>query len=115
MKNKLLPVLQIVVNVSCIPLYFIEFIVGVGHLPVEGGGVVEKRFYHSPFENLHDECAWLFYLSLSMIAAAVLCSVIALVGKNRAKWRKVSLIVSVSSLVAAFLIILFSTTVARGY
>ncbi len=116
MKGKILPLLQILINIACVPLYFIAFIVGGGHLPVEGGGVTEKRFYHTPLENLTDmECAWLFYVSIAMIAVAVICSIFALVGKNKAKMRKGSLILSVASVAITAMAILLSTTVARGY
>ncbi len=113
MKNKILSFSQIIANLLCVPVYFINFIVGIDHFPSEGGSIVEKRFYHSPFENLTDmECGWLMYSSFALIAGSVIISIISLMKKENAKLRKTSLIVFV---IFAVLAILFSTTVGREY
>ncbi len=116
MKNKILSFSQIIANLLCVPIYFINFIVGIGHLPTENGDIVEKKFYHSPFENLMDmECGWLMYASFALIAGSVIISIISLMKKENTKLRKTSLIVSVISVIFAALAILFFTTVGRGY
>ncbi len=116
MKNRIMSLLQIVVNLLCVPIYFIKFIVGIGHLPSEDGGIVEKYFYHSPFENLTDmDCGWLMYVSLVLILIAITTSVFSIVKKDNSKLQKSSLVVSIISFVIAVLAILFSTTIGRGY
>ncbi len=100
-----------------VPLYFIKFIIGIGHFPSADGGIIEiKKFYHSPFENLTDMgCIWLMYASLALISASAVLSALGLVRKDSTKLHRASLYFFILSVVISALTVLFSTTVGRGY
>ena len=64
MKKIILPIIKILTSLLTIPLWFIKFFVGVGHMPnVDTGKIEEVRFYHSMYENMNDmDLGLLFYL-----------------------------------------------------
>ncbi len=116
MKKKIINLFQIFINLLLIPIYFIKFIEGVGHLPTEGGGAVIKFFYHSPYENLTDSCfIWALHANFTFILLSVILSLFSLIKKDNSKLDKTSFIISILSVVIASITILLSTTVKRGY
>lgn len=84
MKKRILPITQTVINLALIPLFFINFIVGIGHLPDQNGNITQVRFYHSPFENLSDGgFGILIYITFSLILYSVLLSAACIMCKNK--------------------------------
>ena len=54
MKKLILNISKIIIAIITIPLWFLGFYHGVGHMPnVDTGKIEEVHFYHSMYENLN--------------------------------------------------------------
>ena len=73
MKKVLYPIIKISAPLLTILFWFINFFVGIGHMPnVDTGKIEEVHFYHSMYENIFDiDLGILFYLSIIMVLSSV--------------------------------------------
>ncbi len=116
MKNKIFPVLQILLNLLCVPIYYLEIFrgVGLGYNP-DTGKLFEKYFYHTPLENLKSlDCVFLMYINFILVGIAIFLIVFSLIKKDK-KIRKGSYIFTALSLFVCLITIVLASTVARGY
>ena len=115
MKKAILPIIKILISILTIPLWFIKFFVGVGHLPNETGEIVEVHFYHSMYENINDmDLGILFFLSVIMVIGTVILSIITIKVSNR-KLIKISNALFVITISSFLLFLLIASIVGRGY
>ena len=116
MKNKILNIVKIILSVVTFPLWFIKMFVGIGHLPnQETGEIVEVVFRHSMYENI---CAgahpFLAYIAMAIIIAPIILNVVNLKLSNK-KLQTISNIVFGVAIGLFIILLLFASTVARGY
>ena len=117
MKNTIFPISKIVLSIATIPLWFVKMFVGVGHLPDQATGeIVEVIFRHSMLENVGDLAhPILAYISMAIAVISSVINVIALKYSN-SKRIKIAANVTFGVAMGLFLILmLFASTVARGY
>lgn len=116
-KENIFNVSKILLSLIQIPLWFIEFFRGVGHLPdpEKTDQIVEVRFSHSMFENINDmDCSILFYVSMGLVFLSVIFSCVIL-KHNTKKLTIVSNFISIVSIVSFVIILIVASTVSRGY
>ena len=119
MKKAIWSISKIVLSVATFPLWFVKLFVGVGHLPDhETGESVEVVFRHSIYENLCDGGAP-FLVGLVHIAMATAISAIAVnavnLKANSMKLQCVGNIVFGVAIGSFAILLLYASTVARGY
>ena len=116
MKKIIFPIIKILTSILTIPLWFIEFFVGIGHMPnVDTGKIEEVRFYHSMYENISDmDLGLLFYLSVILVLSSVILSAITTKASDK-KINRISNIAFIITIVIFLLCLLVASTVARGY
>ena len=85
MKKTIVSILELAISVITFPLWFAKIFVGIGHLPNEETGKIEKViFRHSAFENISDSATpILIYISMAIIFLSIVLNVINLKLKNR--------------------------------
>lgn len=117
MKNQLriISVVEIVVSLSLVPLWFINIFCDVGYLPNQSGDIVEVKFYHSMFENISDlGCSFLAYISIAFLVCSAVLSLIRFV-KAEKGYTVTSHIVFGVAILFFVVLLLVSSSVARGY
>lgn len=116
MKKIIFPIIKILTSILTIPLWFIKFFVGIGHMPnVDTGKIEEVRFYHSMYENISDmDLGLLFYLSIILVLSSVILSAITIKVSDK-RLYKISNVVFIVTISSFLLFLLIASTVARGY
>ena len=115
MKKIIFPIIKILTSLLTIPLWFIKFFVGVGHLPDETGEIVDVRFYHSMYENMNDmDLGLLFYLAVILALSSAILSIITIKVSDK-RLYKISNVVFIVTISSFLLFLLIASTVARGY
>ena len=116
MKKIILPIIKILTSLLTIPLWFIKFFVGVGHMPnVDTGKIEEVRFYHSMYENMNDmDLGLLFYLAVILGLSSAILSIITIKVSDK-RLYKISNVVFIVTISSFLLFLLIASTVARGY
>ena len=115
MKKIIFPIIKILTSILTIPLWFIKFFVGVGHLPDDTGEIVEIHFYHSMYENINDmDLGLLFYIAVILCLSSAILSIITIKVSDK-RLYKISDVVFVISIALFLLFLLIASTVARGY
>lgn len=116
MKNIIINLVKIILSLTTIPLWFVKFFHGVGHLPSKDTGeIVEVHFYHSMYENMISlGLSFLFYISIIVVVGSVVFSVLNIKSTDK-KINKISNIIFVVTIVLFLLCLVVASTVARGY
>ena len=116
MKNIIINISKMILSLISIPLWFVKFFHGVGHLPSKDTGeIVEVHFYHSMFENMKSlELSFMFYVSVVVVIGSILFAALS-IKINDKKINKISNIVSIVTIGLFLLCLLVASTVARGY
>ena len=115
MKNKILNIVEIVLSVITFPLWFIKMFVGIGHLPNQAGEIVEVVFRHSMYENICDGAhPFLAYIAMAVIVSAIALNIVNLKLSNK-KLQTISNIVFGMAIGLFIILLLYASTVARGY
>lgn len=116
MKNIILNISKIILSLITIPMWFVNFFHGVGHLPnADTGEIEEVYFYHTMFENMNSvELSFMFYVSILVVIGSVVLAASS-IKINGEKINKISNIVSIVTIVLFLLCLLVASTVARGY
>lgn len=116
MKNKILNIVEIVLSAITFPLWFIKMFIGIGHLPnQETGEIVEVVFRHSMYENICDVShPVLAYIAMAIIIASIVLNVVNLKLSNK-KLQTISNIVFGVAIGLFIILLLYASTVARGY
>jgi len=116
MKNKILNILEILLSSLTFPLWFIKIFVGIGHLPnEETGEIVDVVFRHSIYENVCDSAhPFLVYVVMAIIIFVIALNIINLKFNNK-KLQIITNIVFVVAFLLFIILLLYASTVARGY
>ena len=116
MKKIIFPIIKILTSLLTIPLWFVKFFVGIGHMPnVDTGNIEEVRFYHSMYENICDmDLGLLFYLAVILCLSSAILSIITMKVSDK-RLYKISNVVFIISIASFLLFLLIASTVARGY
>lgn len=115
MKNKILNIVEIILSVITFPLWFIKMFVGIGHLPNQAGEIVEVVFRHSMYENICDGAhPFLAYIAMAVIVSAIALNIVNLKLSNK-KLQTISNIVFGVAIGLFIILLLYASTVARGY
>ena len=116
MKNKTMNSVEMILTVVTLPLWFIKMFVGIGHLPnQESGEIVEVIFRHSMYENICDGAhPFLAYIAITIIITSIILSVLNLNLSNK-KLHTVSNIVFGVAIGLFIILLLYASTVSRGY
>lgn len=117
MKKRLINIAEILVSLGMIPLWFVKFFHGVGHLPSQSDPdiIVQVDFYHSMYENINADFEFMFPVSMALIALSVIFSAVCLKLLNSKKMQTAGHIIF-GITVGAFLLSLFlASTMSRGY
>ena len=117
MKKRMISIGEILISLGLIPLWFVKFFHGVGHLPSQGdpNTIVQVDFYHSMYENINADFEFMFPVSMVLIALSAIFSTVCLKFASNKKMQIVGHIVF-GVTVGAFLLSLFlASTVRRGY
>lgn len=115
MKNKILNIVEIILLVITFPLWFIKMFVGIGHLPNQAGEIVEVVFRHSMYENICDGAHPFFaYIAMAVIVSAIALNVVNIKLSNK-KLQTISNIVFGVAIGLFIILLLYASTVARGY
>lgn len=118
MKKRLINIGEILISLGLIPLWFVKFFHGVGHLPSQSdpNTIVQVDFYHSMYENVNtDVFGFMFPVSIGLIAVSVIFSAVCLKYPNNKKKQKVGHIIFGITVGVFLLSLLFASTVGRGY
>lgn len=116
MKNKILNIVEIVLSVVTFPLWFVKMFVDIGHLPDrETGKIIEVVFNHSMYENICDGVhPFLVYIAMAIVIASVILNAVDLKLSNK-KLQTISNIVFGVAIGLFIILLLYASTVARGY
>lgn len=117
MKKRLINIGEILISLGLIPLWFVKFFHGVGHLPSQSdpNTIVQVDFYHSMYENINADFEFMFPVSMVLIALAAVFSAVCLKFPSNKKMQTAGHIIF-GIAVGAFLLSLFlASTVGRGY
>ena len=115
MKNKILNIVEIILSVITFPLWFIKMFVGIGHLPNQAGEIVEVVFRHSMYENICDGAhPFLAYIAMAVIVSAIALNIVNLKLSNK-KLQTISNIVFGVAIGLFIILLLYASTVSRGY
>ena len=117
MKRFFIEIVKCVCSLAMIPLWFIKMFHGEGHLPDKvTGEIVKVDFYHSMFENItavgH---LYLAYVSFFLIALNILFFMFGIMTKQRREVTITGHIIFIVSIIYFFVMMLFASTVSRGY
>lgn len=88
MKKRIISIAEIILSLGLIPLWFVKFYQGTGHLPSQRdpNTIVQVDFYHSMYENVNaDIFGFMFPVSIGLIAASVIFSAVCLKSPNNRK------------------------------
>ena len=116
MKKLILNISKIIIASITIPLWFLGFYHGVGHMPnVDTGKIEEVHFYHSMYENMNSlELSFMFYLYIVVVIVSIVLSIISF-KTNDKKINKISNIALIITLVLFLVCLTVASTVSRGY
>ena len=117
-KAKLINIGEVLVSLGLIPMWFVKFFHGVGHLPSKNNPdiIVQVDFYHSMYENIGaDVFGFMFPVSITLIAVSVIVSVACLKYPKYKKLQVASHIIFGITFGVFLLSLLLASTVARGY
>ena len=117
MKKRMISIGEILISLGLIPLWFVKFFHGVGHLPNQSdpNTIVQVDFYHSMYENINADFEFMFPVSMVLIALSAIFSAVCLKFASNKKMQTVGHIIF-GVTVGAFLLSLFlASTVGRGY
>ena len=104
-------------SVVTLPLWFAQGFVGVGYLPDQSTGeLVEVIFRHSMFENICDAAhPVLPYMAMAIALASAVANALVLKLPNSKKMSTVADLIFVGAIGSFLILLLFASTVARGY
>lgn len=116
MKKLILNISKIIIAIITIPLWFLGFYHGVGHMPnVDTGKIEEVHFYHSMYEILNSlELSFIFYLFIVVVIVSIVLSTISIKSNNK-KIYKISNIVLIITIILFLVCLTVGSTVSRGY
>lgn len=120
MKKVVSGIAKIILSAITIPLWFIKFFVDIGYLPDQNGNVHKTVFTHSMFENISDllnpAIAYVAVtLSVMFALASVITNAIAIMVADNKKLRVISNIIFIVDIAFFVILLLFASTIARGY
>ena len=118
MKRRIISVVEIILSLGLIPLWFVKFFHGIGHLPSQSdpNTIVQVDFYHSMYENVNaDIFGFMFPVSIGLIAVSVIFSAVCLKFPNNKKMQKAGYIIFGVAVGVFLLSLLLASTVRRGY
>ncbi len=118
MKKRIKNIVEMLVSLGLIPLWFVKFFHGVGHLPSQSDPdiIVQVDFYHSMYENINaDTFEFMFPVSMVLIAISVIFSSVCLKFPNNRKMQKAEHIIFGIRVGVLLLSLLLASTVGRGY
>ena len=80
MKKRMISIGEILISLGLIPLWFVKFFHGVGHLPSQSdpNTIVQVDFYHSMYENINADFEFMFPVSMALVALSVIFSAVCL-------------------------------------
>lgn len=115
MKNKILNIVELVLSVITLPLWFIKMFVGIGHLPNQSGEIVEVVFRHSMYENICDGAhPILIYISITITFFAIVLNGVNFKLSNK-NLQIINNIIFGVAIGLFIVLLLFATTLGRGY
>ena len=115
MKSKIVNIAEIVLSAITFPLWFIKMFVGIGHLLNAEGEIVEVIFRHSMYENLCDAThPVIAYIAMAVVAVSIILNIIDLKSSNK-KLQTLGNIVFVVAMGLFIILLLYASTVGRGY
>ena len=117
MKKHIFSASKIILSIATIPLWFVKMFVGVGHLPDQTTDeIVEVIFRHSMLENIGDLAhPILAYIAISIALTSSIINTIVFKFPD-SKAIKITANIAFGTAIGLFLILLlFASTVARGY
>ena len=117
MKKRMINIGEILVSLGLIPLWFVKFFHGVGHLPSQSdpGTIVQVDFYHSMYENINADFEFMFPVSMVLIALSAIFSAVCLKFTSNKKMQTVGHIIFGITVGVFLLSLLLASTVRRGY
>ncbi len=117
MKKRLINIGEILISLGLIPLWFVKFFHGVGHLPSQSdpNTIVQVDFYHSMYENINADFEFMFPVSIGLIAISVIFSAVCLKYPNNKKMQTAEHIIFGITVGTFLLSLLLASTVRRGY
>ena len=118
MKRRIISIVEIILSLGLIPLWFVKFFHGIGHLPSQSdpNTIVQVDFYHSMYENVNaDIFGFMFPVSIGLIAVSVIFSAVCLKFPNNKKMQKAGHIIFGVAVGVFLLSLLLASTVSRGY
>lgn len=118
MKRRIISIVEIILSLGLIPLWFVKFFHGIGHLPSQSdpNTIVQVDFYHSMYENVNaDMFGFMFPVSIGLIAVSVIFSAVCLKFPNNKKMQKAGHIIFGIAVGVFLLSLLLASTVRRGY
>ena len=117
MKKRLINIGEILISLGMIPLWFVKFFHGVGHLPSQSDPdiIVQVDFYHSMYENINADFDFMFPVSMALIALSVIFSAVCLKFPNNKKMQTAGHIIFGITVGVFLLSLLLASTVKRGY
>ncbi len=120
MKNRLIPLVQILLNIAMVPFYFINLFHESGvfeGIDSAGNFIYQHRdFYYSAYKNLNaGGYSHLLYFSLAMIVLSVVASLLYMILNRKRSLRLISFAWSAASLLTFIFSMLLASTVTRAY
>ena len=117
MKRRLINIGEILISLGLIPLWFVKFFHGVGHLPSQNDPdiIVQVDFYHSMYENINAEFGFMFPVSMVLIALSAIFSAVCLKFTSNKKMQIAGHIIFGITAGVFLLSLLLASTVKRGY
>ena len=116
MKKIIQLIIKVLTLLVTIPLWFVKFFVGIGHLlNQDTKEIIEVRFYHSMYENLNDiGLGACFYISIFIVFCSAVFVILSTRTSNK-KINRISDIIFIITMSSFFLFLLIASTVSRGY
>ncbi len=120
MKNRLIPIVLLICNLTYISLYYIKIFHEVGvfeGLDASGSYIYDRRdFYYSTYQNLTagGYTGWL-YFSFVILALAVIATVAYIIFPGRKTAKAVSYTFSMCLMIAFIVSLFLAATVHRAY
>ena len=115
MKYKIFNLAKIILSAITFPLWFVKIFVGIGHFPSQTGEIVEVIFRHSMYENICDGAhPFLAYVSMATVISAIVLNIVYLKSNNK-KLHAISNIIFGVAIGLFIVLLLYASTVTRGY
>ena len=107
---------KLLISAVTIPLWFLNILPDIGHLPNHAGEIVEVTFRHSMFENvsraMHPALA---YAALALAAISLVTNAAALMFPKSKKWQTVGNIAFWAAIASFALLLLLASHVTYNY